>query len=107
MFKVAFFTFQPHVIKLVTSFAPPEFHVVGKPIEIPDNEKTTLVKDADFMMLHGETLSEPVFKAAERLRLLQLLGMGYEKIDLSLLSQLGIPFANIAGANSEGVWVAV
>jgi len=102
--KVAYFTYaQPQVIDLVASFAPPGFEVVGRPTSVSDEEKIEIVKDADFLMLHGGRLSEAVLRAAGKVRLFQLLSAGYENVDLTLTGELGIPVANVGGANRQGV----
>ena len=102
--KVAYFTYaQPQVIDLVASLALSDFQVVGMSTAVPDQEKVEIVKDADFLMLHGGRLSEVVLRAATRVRLLQLLSAGYENVDLTLTGELGIPVANVGGANRQGV----
>jgi phosphoglycerate dehydrogenase-like enzyme len=103
MTNVVFFTFLPKIIDIVAECTPPGFQVIGKPITVSDEEKIELVKHSDFLLFHDtEMISEAVLRSAKRIKLLQLFGAGYEKFDLSLLSQLRIPIANMPGQNSEG-----
>jgi phosphoglycerate dehydrogenase-like enzyme len=62
-----------------------------------------MVKDADFTMYSRKKLSEAVFRAASKLKLLQLTSAGYNVVDLPLMAELGIPVATVGGANSQGV----
>ncbi len=104
MSKVAYFTtFSKEVIDLVAGMAPDGIDVTGKSSAIDEAEKIEMVREADFLMLHGGRLSEPVLRAGRGIRLLQLLSAGYDNIDLELLRELGIPLANVGGANRQGV----
>ena len=103
MINVAFFTFLTQIIDIVTHCAPADFHVMGKPLMVSDEDKAEVVQDADFLLLHAVTIAERALRAARRLRLIQLFGARYEKMNLLLLEKLKIPIANMSGLNSEGV----
>ena len=94
----------PTVIETIVSFAPPGFQTVGASTALPDDEKIEILKDADFLMLNGQgRVSDACLRAAETLRLHQLLGAGYDKENLSLLDELGIPLANMPGELLQAV----
>jgi phosphoglycerate dehydrogenase-like enzyme len=48
-------------------------------------------------------VTEPFLRAARKAKLLQVLSAGYDRLDLKLLRELGIPVANNGGANSWAV----
>jgi phosphoglycerate dehydrogenase-like enzyme len=102
--KVAYITHSsPEVIEVVVGLAPPGYEVVSRHHSAPEEEKEEIARDADFIILHGGRLSEELLRNAGKLRLLQLLSAGYENVDLDLTAELGIPVANVGGANREGV----
>ena len=104
MTKIAYFTshLQP-VIDLVVGMAPDGFEVTGRPNAIDETEMIKIIREADFLMLHGGRPSENVLRAGSRVRLLQLLSAGYDNLHLDLMRELGIPVANVGGANRQGV----
>ncbi|MCX6048963.1 MAG: lactate dehydrogenase, partial [Chloroflexi bacterium] len=102
--KVLFFTsLPPTTAALLTQYAPPDFDVATYPIGLPDAEKIPLVQDADFLILFPGQITEPVLRAAKRVKLIQLVSVGFDKMDLPLCQQLDIPVANNGGANALDV----
>ncbi|MCX6048274.1 MAG: 2-hydroxyacid dehydrogenase, partial [Chloroflexi bacterium] len=102
--KVLFFTsLPPSTAALLTQYAPPDFDVSTYPIDLPDAEKIPLVQDADFLILFPGQITEPVLRAATRVKLIQLVSVGFDKMDLPLCQQLDIPVANNGGANALDV----
>ena len=61
------------------------------------------VKEADFLMVYRAGLTESLLRTASKVRLVQLLAAGYDRMNLELMGELGIPCANNGGANSWAV----
>jgi len=102
--KVIFFTsLAPATSALLTQYAPADFSVSTYPNDLPDSEKIALVQDADFLILFPGHLSEAVLRAAKRVKLIQLVSVGFDKMDLPLCRALSIPVANNGGANAIDV----
>lgn len=87
-----------HYTDVVVSLAPPEFNVVVSPPMASEEERKEILKDADFLMLHGGgEISDACLRAATKLKHCQLLAAGYDKENLALLAELGIPISNLPG----------
>ena len=69
----------------------------------PEEQQVEAVKDADFIMAFRAKLTERILRSAKKARLVQILSAGYDRINLKLLRELGIPCANNGGANSRAV----
>ena len=76
--------------------------VIAESTTLDEEKKIELVEDADFIMLWGP-ISDRVMQSARKCRLIQLLSAGYDRMNLKLASDLGIPVANNGGANSVAV----
>ncbi len=101
--KVVFFShMDPELRHLAVSQALPGMRVIAESTTLDDEKKIELVEDADFIMLWGP-ISDRVMQAARKCRLIQLLSAGYDRMNLKLASDLGIPVANNGGANSVAV----
>lgn len=84
--------------------APREgFAVSWRPFKAPDADKAPLLRDADFLVLHPAEISAELLKTAGKLKLVQLLTAGYDKVDLKLAAQIGVPVATNGGANAWSV----
>lgn len=104
MRKVLFFNGQhEQVANIFCEKAPEGFDVSWRPHRLSDNEKADLIKDVEFLVLHPAVISGNVLQEAKSLRLIQLLAAGYDKIDLTLTAELGIPVATNGGANAWAV----
>ena len=90
-------------VDLITSYAPDGYHVVEVDGERSEQDQIEAVRDADFIMVYRAHLSDPVLEAATRLRLVQLLAAGYDRVNLKLMGELGIPCAANGGANAWAV----
>ncbi len=102
--KVLFFTtLAEGIVHELLSPAPAEFDVAVLPTDLPDTEKARLIADADFVILFPSELSNDVIRAAEKLRLIQLVSAGFDKIDVALCADMGIPVSNNGGANAIDV----
>lgn len=101
---VPFFTnLAPETAALLTQYAPPDFVVTVYPANLPDAEKIPIVENADFLILFPGYLSERVLRAAHQVKLIQLVSVGFDRMDLKLCRELGIPVANNGGTNALDV----
>jgi phosphoglycerate dehydrogenase-like enzyme len=104
MTKTIFFTsLSPDTAARLTQYAPAEYAVTVHPLTLPDEAKIELVRDADFLILFPGRISERVLRAATHLKLIQLVSVGFDGMDLKLCQELGIPVANNGGANALDV----
>ncbi|MCB0110424.1 MAG: 2-hydroxyacid dehydrogenase [Caldilineaceae bacterium] len=102
--KAIFFTRLPaDTAALLTDQAPPEIDVQTYPMSTPEEEKAKLVADADFLILFPGHASETVIRAAKHVKLIQLVSVGFDQMDLDLCAALGIPVANNGGTNALDV----
>ncbi len=93
----------PELAGLLTVHAPAGFDVSVHPTNLADDEKIALVAAADFLILFPGVIAEPVLRAAHRVKLIQLVSAGFERLDLDLCRTLDIPVANNGGANAIDV----
>lgn len=105
MHKVFFINGQKEwVAEVLEQGMPPEgFELSWRPFRAPDEEKIPFLRKADFLVLHPAEISANLLRCARKLRLVQLLTAGYDKIDLGLLAELGVPVATNGGANAWAV----
>ena len=102
--KVVFLTgLRPRLIEEVLSYAPSHYQIVVVDRTISEEEKIKQVLDADFLLCYGQDPSDKVLRSLKKCRLVQLLAAGYDRINLGILEELGIPCSNNGGANSRAV----
>jgi len=104
MHKVLFFNgHHEQAGDIFCAKVPEGFDASWRPHRLSDNEKEILISDVEFLVLLPSVISASVLREAKSLRLIQLLSAGYDKIDLTLTSELGIPVATNGGANAWAV----
>lgn len=105
MQKVLFINGQREwVAEVFQKAAPPGgFDVTSLPIKAPDQDKIPVLRETNFLVLHPAEIAADLVRAAKKLRLIQLLTAGYDKIDLRLAAELGVPVATNGGANAWAV----
>lgn len=91
------------IVDVVKSYTPASFTTVLVEGKSPEAVQLEAVKDADFIMVFRAKLSDSVLRAAPKVRLVQLLSAGYDRMNLKLMRELGVPCANNGGANSWAV----
>jgi phosphoglycerate dehydrogenase-like enzyme len=91
------------VAEVFQNDAPPGFDVSWRPFRAADEQKIPVLEEADFLVLHPAEISGDLLRSARKLRLIQLLTAGYDKVDLRLAAELGVPVATNGGANSWAV----
>jgi len=102
--KVVFFNgLGEQVAGIFQGLVPEGFEATWRPHRLANDEKLPLVREADFLVLHPAEIAAEALREAKKLRLVQLLTAGYDKIDLRLTGELGIPVATNGGANAWAV----
>jgi phosphoglycerate dehydrogenase-like enzyme len=95
------------VDQLVFESCPAGFDIVGMPRDASPADRAGLLAEADFLMGSWVTtsvkLTEDDFRAAPRLKLLQLMSAGYEHVDLDLAARYGVPVAHFGDAMASVV----
>lgn len=105
MNKVLFINGQKEWVAEVFQKGAPSvgYEVAWVPFRATDEEKIPLLAEANFLVLHPAQISAELLRSAKKLRLVQLLTAGYDKIDLRLASELGLTVATNGGANAWAV----
>jgi phosphoglycerate dehydrogenase-like enzyme len=102
--KVLFLHGLPEpVVEVITSHAPEGFTTLVVDGKAPEAEQLAAAADADFIVVFRAKLTDRLLRAATRVRLVQLLSAGYDRMNLELMRELDIPCANNGGANSWAV----
>jgi phosphoglycerate dehydrogenase-like enzyme len=95
------------VDRLVFEACPPGFDLRPMARDASLQERQGLLAGAEFLMgswvTTTVTLTEDDFRAAPRLKLVQLMSAGYEHIDLDLAARYGVPIAHFGGSNASVV----
>ncbi len=86
--------------RILVQTAPPEFEVAIHPLDLPLDEQKRLIADADFLILLGTGIPDEVLRAAPKLKMIQLVGAGYDRINLPLCRELNVLVANNGGTNA-------
>ena len=93
------------VDELVFARCPPGFELVPMARDASPDERHAKLADAEFLMgswvTTAVTLTEDDFRAARRLKLVQLMSAGYEHVDLALAARYGVPVAHFGGSNAR------
>ena len=102
--RVIFFTnLLPELAGQVIGPAPDGWDVSVYAHDLPEKEKAELASAADFLILFPSELEASVLRAAHKLKLVQLVSAGFERMPLDLLAELEIPFVNNGGTNAIDV----
>jgi len=107
--QVIVYRLQPweFVDQLVHDACPPGFEIVRLGREAPAEERHAKLAAADFLMgswvTTAVTLTEDDFRAAKKLKLVQLMSAGYEHVDLELAARYGVPVAHFGDAMASTV----
>ncbi len=70
---------------------------------LSDEEKTPLLEDVDAIIAFPADVSPELMKHCPRVKLVQTLSAGYDRLDVRGLGEMGIPVANNGGANAIAV----
>jgi phosphoglycerate dehydrogenase-like enzyme len=93
----------PHVLEITRSVAPPEFELIVVPTDLSDEEWTQWTRRADLYLGTAKGLTPSRLERLEGYRLVQLMSVGYDQLDMATLRTLRIPLANSGSANAVQV----
>ncbi len=91
----------PAVLDVARSLTPPGFELVIVDPGTPEFYQAA--PDAEFYLGLARQMGGEFFRAAPKLRLVQLLSAGYDRVDLDAARKAGVPVANNGGANAIAV----
>src|SRR6202035_5736329 len=91
----------------VFELCPAGFRLAPMARDAAEDERAGVLADAEFLMGSWVTtavkVAEEDFRAAPRLKLLQLMSAGYEHVDLDLAARYGVPVAHFGDAMASVV----
>ena len=88
-------------ISIARELAPPGFDVVIA--RFGSAEFNAAVKDAEYVVGLSEKLDDSFYRAAPKIKLVQLLSAGYDRCDIEAARRAQVPICNNGGANSTAV----
>ena len=89
--------------EFTVSVAPSDLHVVWVDNGLSDEEKVSLCKDADAIIAIPADVSVNLLRNCPKVKLIQGLSAGYDRLDVKAIGEMGIPIANNGGANAIAV----
>src|SRR5919198_1115756 len=102
MIKILFAPRQPDaVLDIARSLTPPGFELVVVDPGTPEFYQAA--GDAEYYLGLARHMGGEFFRAAPKLRLVQLLSAGYDRVDVEAARKAGVPVANNGGANATAV----
>ena len=101
--KIVMLTTMPERAEVTLSLAPPDLDVTYVDNNRPVEEKVPLCRDADAIITVPADLSVDLLKQCPRVKLVQTLSAGYDRLDLEAIGEMGIPVANNGGGNAIAV----
>ncbi len=98
-------TYPARYLEQLVESTPSGFSLVTLPATASLNEMVRELEDADFLFQRHQATTYPdeLYRAGKQLKLIQITGMGYDRLPLPLLEELGIPVANTGGMNAIAV----
>ena len=99
--KIAIVTRLSSRTDLIKSLAPPDVEVTLVDLQLPEEEKKALCRDADAII--SSQVSTEVLRQCPNVRLIQTLSAGFDRLDIEAIGEMGIPIANNGGANAIAV----
>ena len=100
--KIVFIPKQPDaILDIAKLLTPPGFELVVVDQDTPAFYDA--VKDAEYVMGLGRPIGGEFFRSAPKLKLVQLLSAGYDRVDIESARKAKVPVANNGGANAIAV----
>ena len=99
--KIAFVAASGPRTDLIKSLAPPDVEVTLVDLQLPEEEKNALCRDADAII--SSQVSTDLLRQCPNVKLIQTLSAGFDRLDLQAIGEMGIPIANNGGANAIAV----
>ena len=102
MAKILFAPKQdPVVMEIARSLTPPGFELVEVDFGTP--QFIEAAADAEFYMGLARNMGGEFFRSAPKLKLVQLLSAGYDRVDVEAARKVKVPVSNNGGANAIAV----
>ena len=102
MAKILFAPKQdPVVMEIARSLTPPGFELVEVDFGTP--QFIEAAADAEFYMGLARNMGGEFFRSAPKLKLVQLLSAGYDRVDIEAARKAKVPVSNNGGANAIAV----
>jgi phosphoglycerate dehydrogenase-like enzyme len=89
------------VTEIARALAPPGFELI--PADFGTPEFYAAAADAEYFLGLARNMGTEFFRSAPKLKLVQLLSAGYDRVDLEAARKAGVPVANNGGANAIAV----
>jgi len=100
--KILFAPRQPEaIVEIARSLAPPGFELVMADVGTPEFYEAA--GEAEYYLGLARRMGGEFFRAAPKLRLVQLLSAGYDHVDVEAARKAGVPVSNNGGANAIAV----
>jgi len=99
--KVLLVNTLAETIQDAQEMVPPGFELVVAEPGSPGY--AVALAEADYLLGNVRGMDDAFYRAASRLRLVQLFSAGYDHVDLDAARRAGVPVANNGGANSRAV----
>jgi len=91
----------PAILDIARSLTPPGFELVMADVGTP--AFYAAAAEAEYYLGLARQMGGEFFRAAPKLRLVQLLSAGYDRVDVEAARKAGVPVANNGGANAIAV----
>jgi phosphoglycerate dehydrogenase-like enzyme len=102
MSKILFAPTQDRgVTDIATSLTPPGFELVAADFGTP--AFYAAAADAEYFLGLARNMGTEFFRSAPKLKLVQLLSAGYDRVDVEAARKAGVPVSNNGGANAIAV----
>jgi len=92
---------DPVVMEIARSLTPPGFELVEVDFGTP--QFIEAAADAEFYMGLARNMGGEFFRSAPKLKLVQLLSAGYDRVDIEAARKAKVPVSNNGGANAIAV----
>src|SRR6516225_3536716 len=100
--KIVFIPKQPDaILDMARKLTPPGFELVVVDQDTPEFYEA--IKDTEYVMGLGRPIAGEFFRSAPKLKLVQLLSAGYDRVDVEAARKARVPVANNGGANAIAV----
>ncbi len=91
------------VLALAKEMQPPGFEVVHLPPAASPEEIAAAMREAEYLLGFVRHLPDSAFQEAARLKLVQVLSAGYDRVNIAGARAAGVPVCTNGGANSVAV----
>src|SRR5258708_10024163 len=99
--KILFTSTASEIVDDAREMVPAGFELI---VAAPGSaEYTATLPSTDYLLGNVQGMNDAFYRAAPRLRLVQLFSAGYDHVDLDAARRAGVPVSNNGGANSRAV----